>query len=556
MARAPETKLCDAMIDSAGAICSSNLEHYFRGQSENRQIMTAGETGGSVEQALEELQRRSDKARAMGSPKRLSERREAGILNARERLDHLLDPGSFSEIGLHATSHRPEMRERTPADGKVAGLGRIDGRPVAVVSNDFTVLGASSSVINGKKIKYVKETAAKRGMPLVMLGESSGARMPDRMGASGRAILGQDPTEFRRAREMPLVSALLGDCYGSSTWYACMSDYAVMRKGATMAVASSRVTSIAINQEVDPEELGGWRLHTEKTGLVDNAVGSDAEALDTLRRYLSYMPQHQGVEPPRKPVPEGSDAQGAKVLEHFPGSETQVYDSRKILAALADLDSVFELKPKFGRSIVTALTRLDGRSVGVIANNPMVRGGAIDVDAMRKATGFIVLCDSFNIPLVFLVDQPGFLIGVDGEKRWAPGRIINWMGALSQVTVPRMALTLRKNYGQAYLNMGGGRHSDLQAAWPTANYGFMDPRVGVNVLHGLKRDDDPERFDRLVAEIAEDSSAFALASLFEAQAVIDPRDTRRFLIETLEVLCGGPNGSVGAHHLANWPSSF
>src|SRR5690606_9055138 len=157
-------------------------------------------------------------------------------------------------------------------------------RPVAVVSNDFSVLGASSSVINGKKIRYVKETAARRGMPLVMLGESSGARMPDRMGAPGRAILGQDPAEFRRQREMPLISALLGDCYGSSTWYACMSDFVVMRKGATMAVASSRVTSVAINQPVDPEELGGWRLHTEKTGLVDYAVDTDQEAIDIIRR--------------------------------------------------------------------------------------------------------------------------------------------------------------------------------------------------------------------------------------------------------------------------------
>ena len=183
------------------------------------------------------------------------------------------------------------MRDRTPADGKIAGFGRINDRLVAIVSNDFTVLGASSSVVNGKKIKHVKDVAAGRGMPLVMLGESSGARMPDRMGASGRAILGQDPLEFRRRREMPLVSALLGDCYGSSTWYACMSDFAVMRKGATMAVASSRVTSIAINQPIDPEELGGWKLHTEKTGLVDYAVETDGQALDLVKTYLGYLPQ-------------------------------------------------------------------------------------------------------------------------------------------------------------------------------------------------------------------------------------------------------------------------
>lgn len=518
--------------------------------------MATNEVTGSVRGALDELETRRSKALSMGSPKRLQERREAGVLNARERLDYILDEGSFFEVGLLATSNRPEMRDRTPADGKIAGFGRINGRQVAIVSNDFTVLGASSSVINGKKIKHVKDAAASRGMPLVMLGESSGARMPDRMGASGRSILGQDAFEFRRRREMPLVSALLGDCYGSSTWYACMSDFAVMRKGATMAVASSRVTSVAINQPVDPEELGGWKLHTEKTGLVDYAVATDEEVLSIIKTYLAYMPQNQAETAPLVSIPAGSDDASESVLEHFPESASQVYDCRKILNSLVDRDSLFELKPKLGRSIVTALTRIGGRSVGVIANNPMVRGGAIDVDAMRKATSFLVLCDSFNIPIVFFVDQPGFLIGIDGEKRWAPGRIMNWMNALSQVTVPRIVVTLRKNYGQAYLNMGGGRHSELAAAWPTANFGFMDPRVGVNVLHGIKREDDPERFDQLVAEIAQDSSAFALARLFEAQAIIDPRETRRFVISALEIQCSGPKGGLSEHHLCNWPTSY
>lgn len=511
---------------------------------------------GSLGAVIQELKERRARALAMGSPKRLAERKEAGILNARERLDFLLDEESFFEVGQLATSHLPAVKDVTPADGKIAGFGKIGGRPVAVVSNDFTVLGASSSVINGKKIKHVKDAATNRGMPLVMLGESSGARMPDRMGAAGRSILGQDPFEYRRKREMPLVSALLGDCYGSSTWYACMSDFAVMRKGATMAVASSRVTSVAINQTVDPEELGGWKLHTEKTGLVDYAVESDQQALEIIKTFLSYLPQNSQELAPATTVPEGSDAASKSVLEHFPTSESQVYDVKKILALLFDRGSVFELKPRFGRSIVTSLARLNGRSVGIIANNPAVRGGAIDVEAMRKATSFLVLCDSFNLPILFFVDQPGFLVGIDGEREWAPGRIMNWMNALSLVSVPRISLTIRKNYGQAYLNMGGGRNSDLCAAWPTANYGFMDPRVGVNVLHKLKRDDDPARFDELVAEIARDSSAYAMASLFEAQTVVDPAETRTFLISALEVLSSGPAKGIGSHQLANWPTSF
>ena len=278
--------------------------------------------------------------------------------------------------------------------------------------------------------------------------------------------------------------------------------------------------------------------------------------MDVIRTYLSYLPQNSAETAPVMPVPEGSDEAAEGVLDHFPASASQVYDSRKILANLVDHDSVFELKPKFGRSIVTALARLGGRSVGVIANNPLVRGGAIDVDSMRKATSFLVLCDSFNLPIVFLVDQPGFLIGLEGEKRWAPGRIMNWMNALSQVTVPRIAITMRKNYGQAYLNMGGGRHAEMQAAWPTANFGFMDPRAGVSVLHNLKRDEDPDRFDALAREISQDSSAFALASLFETQAVLEPRETRRFLLAALDIHCGGPKRGIGEHYLSNWPTSF
>jgi acetyl-CoA carboxylase carboxyltransferase component len=483
--------------------------------------------------ALDELARRRAKALAMGGEDRLARRREQGVLNARERLDRLLDPGSFFESGLLAASFRPEARDKTPADGKIAGFGTIDGRRVAVVSNDFTVLGASSSVVNGKKIRHVRKVATDSGLPLILLGESAGARMPDRMGAAGRAILGQDATEYLRDRRTPWVSALLGSCYGSSTWYACLSDFVVMRKGATMAVASGRVTELAIRQKVDAEELGGWKLHTATTGLVDVAVDTDEEALAVVRRFLGY-----------------------DILDVVPDSRAQTYDMREVLHRVLDRDSLFELKPRFGKSLVTGLGRIGGRTVGVIANNPKFKGGSIDVDACAKATSFLVLCDSFNVPIVFLVDQPGFLIGIEGEKRGAPGRIMNWMNALSQVTVPRIAITLRKSYGQAYLNMGGGRNSDEAAAWPGADFGFMDPATGVNVLHGLRFEDDPERFRRLMDEISQDSAPWALAGLYELQSVIDPRETRDYLKGLLTFHDRRPGGNVGRHRLACWPTSF
>ena len=509
----------------------------------------------AFERTLKTLAERREKVLAMGGPEKLAKRKAEGQLNARERIDHLIDPGSFCESGMFATSHRPQMRSRTPADGKVAGFARIDGREIALVSNDFTVLGASSSVINMKKIKHVKQVANKRGLPLVLLGESSGARMPDRMGAAGRSIVAQDPTEYQRLRETPWVSALMGACYGSSTWYAAMSDFVIMRKGSTMAIASARVTSMAINKPIDPEELGGWRVHADKSGIVDMVVDTDQQALEAVRRFLSYLPSHNMASPPEYPVPPGSDEGSKRIIEILPESRTKVYDVRKIIDAIVDLDSQFEVKARFGRSIATSLARLGGRSVGFIASNPMYKGGALDVDACNKVTSFMVLCDSFNIPLVFLVDVPGFLIGLEGELRGASGRVINWMNAMSLVTVPKITIIMRKSYGQAYINMGGGRNCDELACWPTADLGFMDPAVGANVLVGDKADDAAKR-QEVQDAIAQDTSAWGLAELFEAQTVIDPRDTRDYLLRVLDVHRLRFNGGVGKHLLHNWPTSY
>jgi len=504
------------------------------------------------EEKLAELERRRAIALAMGGTRKLEARRNAGVLNARERIAYLLDEGSFLEAGLHAYSIRPETRDKSHADGKLAGYGKVDGRPVALVANDFTVLGASSSQVNMRKMGHMKRTARERLMPLVLLGESSGGRMPDRMGASGRATIGQDREEYRRTRDTPWVSTLMGQSYGSSTWYSVISDVVFARKGAVMAVTSPRVTSIAIGQEISAEDLGGWKLHTEVTGLVDQAFDTDEEVLDAVKTFLSYLPSHKGEAPPRvAPKPAGDDQD--KLLEIVPEARQRVYDSRRVLRTIADDGSVFELKSRFGRAIVTALARIEGRVVGLLANNPLHKGGAIDPDACDKAVNFLVLCDSFNIPIISLVDQPGFFIGLEGERKRAPGKIMNWMNALALITVPRFSVIVRKSFGQAYLNMGGGRNADEVLAWPSADLGFMEPRLAVNVLHGVRAEDDPERFAALAAELDRDTEAWDLAGLYEAQYVIDPRETRGHLARLLEVYEGK---QVGEHLLGNWPTTF
>ena len=505
---------------------------------------------------LKQLRSRTQRVLAMGGADKLASRKVEGHLNARERIDYLVDLDSFIESGRFAVGIRPEVRDKTPADGKIAGFARIAGREVALVSNDFTVLGASSSVINMKKIRHVKLVATQRGLPLILLGESSGARMPDRMGAAGRAIIAQDPSEYQRLRETPWASALLGPCYGSSTWYSAMSDFVVMRKGAIMAIASPGVTSIAINKPIEAEALGGWKILTGVSGLADLAVATDEQALDAIKLFLSYLPSHHREPPPEQPVPPGSGEACRRMIEIVPEARQQVYDVRNVISAIVDTDSSFELKERYGKSIATVLARLDGKSVGFIASNPLFKGGALDADACQKVTSFMVLCDSFNVPLVFLVDVPGFLIGIEGETRGMPGKVINWMNALSLVTVPKITVILRKSYGQAYINMAGGRGADEVVLWPMADLGFMDPAVSVNVLHGVKQEDDPERFRQLVAEVERDTSAWALAELYEAQDVIDPRDTRDYLIRALRVHRMRLKDGVGEHKLAHWPTSY
>lgn len=501
----------------------------------------------------EEFEARRQRAQAMGSPKRLAERTATGILNARERVARLLDAGSFIEAGLLATSIRPDMRDKSPADGVVSGFGRIEGRHVGVNAADFTTLGSSSAEIHGKKQHYVRETSRTNGMPLVNLMECAGGRIPDIMGAAGIGRAGEG-SRYTHPRTHPWAAAVLGLTYGGGAFTCINSDFVVMRKGAVLAVSSSNVTSVAIAEDMDPEALGGWRLHSEVTGFVDSVVESDEEAIAQVKSFLSYMPDNASLPPPQSPSFE--EATGARALDTLvPESRAKVYDIRNVIRAIADRDTVFPLKERFAKVAVTALGRIRGRTVGFIASNPMFKGGALDPDACDKITSFIVLCDSFNIPLVFLSDTPGFLVGAESEKRRLPGKIMNFMAALEMSTVPKIALVLRKSYGQAYLNMGGGK-ADVTATWFSGDISFMDPAVAVNVVHGVKPGEQPEQYGRLLEQVSAGTTAYELAAPFMAQMVIDPNETRDFLAGMLEVLSRRMTNGIGEHRLSAWPPAF
>src|SRR4051812_24751910 len=281
----------------------------------------------SYEALLKEYDARRAKALAGGGEDKYAKRRAQGMWSARDRIAFLLDKDTFIESGLFGSSGvYPEQADETPTDGKIAGYGKIDGRDVALVVNDFTVKGASTSATNSKKVAHMKRTATERGMPLVVIGESTGARLPDAMGSRGMGqLLGNDITQFRRTRESPLAAAALGPSFGSSTWLVCCSDFSVMQKGATVAVSSPRLVSMALGEKVSAEELGGWRLHAEITGLTDQVVDKEEEVFDSIRKYLSYLPSHNREAPPEAPVPAGSGADMDKVLSILPESRTQVY---------------------------------------------------------------------------------------------------------------------------------------------------------------------------------------------------------------------------------------
>jgi acetyl-CoA carboxylase carboxyltransferase component len=322
-----------------------------------------------------------------------------------------------------------------------------------------------------------------------------------------------------------------------------------------MGVSSPRLVSMALGKQVDAEELGGWRVHAEASGIVDQVVDTDEAAIDAIKRFLSYLPSHAAEPPPECPVPADSGDGMQTILELFPVSTSQVYDVKNVIERIVDRDSMFEMKMRFGRALVTALARLGGKSVGIVANNPLHRGGAIGADECQKVQSFFVLCDSFNIPIVLLVDQPGFLIGAEGEQRGVTGKVMNWLNAMTLVTVPKIAVIMRKSYGLAVSNMGAGGNAHEVACWCTAEVSFMKPEFGAQVVFGATPQ-EPDKFGEAVAKMSKGTTAYDMAEVYTAQDVIDPRDTREWLIRTLEVHRMRLSGGVGEHLMRTWPTSY
>lgn len=410
-----------------------------------------------------------------------------------------------------------------------------------------------------RRAKALHEYAVKRGFPLINLGEGGGLRMPDGMGSDGISDKMMPLDLLLHGRRVPFVAAVMGDSYGGPTWFAVSADFAVQVKGTCMAVSGPRMLEMATGEKVQPEELGGWRIHAELTGQVDAFAENDDQCLAIIRDFLSYMPSHAGDEPPFVATGDDPDRRLDEVVRLVPTLRKQAYDMRRVVELLVDNGVFFELKSLFGQALICGLGRLGGRVAGILANQPLYNVGAAGPEECEKATEFICLCDSYNIPLVFLHDIPGFLVGSRAEQRKMPTRIMVWNQALAWSTVPKVSVVVRKSIGAAYSNMcGPGLGADFVFAWPGAEINFTGPEVGVNVVYGrqLKEAADAAAERQKLLETWEfDSSPYQAAAKYLIDDVIDPRDTRRLVCRALEHACA-KNGSRSRRFLANWPTGY
>ncbi len=505
------------------------------------------------------IERRGVVRDEMGGLDRIERQHGRDRLTVRERIDRLLDPGSFTEIGTFAHSERPEVRETTPGDGKIGGWGEVDGRPVTVSGDDVTVLHGSSSVNGGKRSRRIFEHAMRQGVPFLYFGETGGGRLPDALGSEGFSKITPDIVSARRARRIPVATAIVGESFGASSFQSAFSDFVVQVRGSSLAVSSPRVIEIATGESVSLQELGGVDVHLNTTGQIDRGAESEDEAIELMRRFLSYLPSNSWSLPPQLPFDEVIPADPG-LADLVPTQRNRAYDMHRVIERLVDGGDYFELKPRFGRSLLTVLARMGGHSVGIVASNPMFQAGALTPDCCDKATAFLCLCDANNIPLVFLQDVPGFIVGKQPEHARLLSRAIMFLEALGQAQVPRFTVILRKAFGLAYFSLSGNSMDNaFIAAWPGAEISFMDPAVGVNVVHArdIAEAADPDAArQRLIDEWSLEQDPFGAASNMALDEIIDPADTRRVLVDAVRRHPITPAPRDQPRPLAYWPTCY
>ena len=480
------------------------------------------------------LEAAAARARAGGPERHRDKAAEQGKLPVRERVARLLDAGSFAEEGLLAGWEQ----EGLGAEGVVTGMGTIGGRAVAVMANDPTVKAGSWAPRTVEKIIRIQERALSLRAPLVYLVDSAGARINEQVQMfpgrrhAGRIFFNQ----VRLSGVVPQVCVLFGPSAAGGAYIPAFCDIVIMRDGnASMYLGSPRMAEMVIGEKVSLEEMGGARMHTSKSGVGHMLVKTDEEGVDAARRYLSYFPSSYVAEPPD--APPAAPASDRPIREVIPVDENKPFDMRLVLDSLIDAGSLFEVHERWAKEVIVGYARLDGRVIGIVANQPKVKGGVLFVDSSDKAARFIWTCNAFNIPLLFLADVPGFMIGTQVEREGIIRHGAKMISAVSEANVPKISVIVRKAYGAGLYAMSGPAFDpDCCIALPTASIAVMGPQAAINAVYynQLQAIEDPDerarKTEELRREYAEDIDLLHLASELVIDAVIQPEDLRAELI--------------------------
>ncbi|MCS5599907.1 MAG: acyl-CoA carboxylase subunit beta [Rhodospirillales bacterium] len=489
---------------------------------------------------IRQLEERRARARAGGGKARIKAQHDRGKLTARERLDLLLDPDSFEEWDMFVEHRSTEFnmdKNFIPGDGVVAGHGNINGRLVFVYSQDFTVFGGSLSETHAEKICKIMDQAIKVGAPIIGLNDSGGARIQE--GVSSLAGYGE---VFQRnvmaSGVVPQISVVMGPCAGGAVYSPAITDYVFMVKDTSyMFVTGPDVVKAVTHEEVTQEELGGAITHSTKSGVADMAFETDVDALEQLRIFVDFIPSSNLERPPEIPTDDQANRQEPSLDTLIPEDPNASYDVMELISKVVDENNFFELQPDYAKNIIIGYGRMDGGTVGIVANQPTVLAGCLDINASVKAARFIRFCDCFNIPIIMLVDVPGFLPGTQQENGGLIRHGAKLLYAFAEATVPKVTIITRKAYGGAYIVMGS-KHlcGDVNYAWPSAEIAVMGAKGAVEIIFREDLNDEEKIKERELEYQQRFSNPFHVGTRGYIDDVIMPHNTRWRIIRSLRML--------------------
>jgi propionyl-CoA carboxylase beta chain len=497
-----------------------------------------------MERKVWDLEDRRRKVELGGGDRRIRQQHEKGKLTARERIDLLLDPGTFREIGMfveHRGSHFGMDQVEAPGEGVVTGYGKIDGRLVYVFAQDFTVFGGALGEMHAKKICTIMDLAAKNGAPIIGLNDSGGARIQEGV----ISLDGYGHIFYRNSiysGVIPQISVIMGPCAGGAVYSPAITDFIFMvEKTSQMFITGPKVIETVTGETITAEDLGGARVQSSVSGVAHFTAPTEEQVLQDVRRLLSFLPQNCNEKPPRLPFEQTDEKPIEALMELVPVDTTKVYDVKNVILTILDHGDFFEVQPNFAKNIVIGFGRIQGRPVGIIANQPKHMAGGLDIDSSDKVARFIRFCDSFQIPLITFEDVTGFIPGVKQEHRGIIRHGAKILYAYSEATVPKITVILRKAYGGAYVALNSKAiGADLVYAWPTGEVAVMGPEGAANIIFAKEIAESSDPAATRAQKIEEYKQKFANPYVAAAAGmiddVIDPRDTRIKLAEALEML--------------------